>query len=321
MDIVDDQNKVVLHDNYYSAIKYSSLQHSETDGDFLIILAKHFDSITVNILKYDVDKLELFKQVVIKGNFLNFNRSDLHIKVFLDFENGRCYITERENAINTINGVSFSGEVQFKKVFTKKPNAKFVYKIEHIGNSMVGVLWMNFTVKEFAIETFNVTEYGLFSWKTFQIAKDVSDLVLETYWRMDTFRQFGQSFLRIYCGSKDNKRENIFIFDFCTGEQVFHHETHNHFNSIVDFNWNGFQEMALLTADKFPEDYDFYDYYDPEESDTRGTMFGIQVQNHCFKAKSLKNQARVACLKFVDETHLHERLPGCLKDYLGILQS
>ena len=44
----------------------------------------------------------------------------------------------------------------------------------------------------------------------------------------------------------------------------------------------------------------------------------IRVENLSYKAKSLKNQARLEGLKSIDETHLKDKLPGCLKDYLGM---
>ena len=189
--------------------------------------------------------------------------------------------------------------------------------MNQIGSSMMCVVWDRNDEVSLEIETFNLTETGPVSWKKF----DINDNIESTYWRARIFEKSGKSFLMMITGSKKYKEEFVFIYDILSGVKVFEHKSEFR-HDIYDFNWDKFEECAMLSIDYFPvDDYPMFPediYYNEGDNDPRMKFLSIRIENVCYKSKSLKNQARLACLKSLDTTYLNENLPDSLKRYIGI---
>uniref|UniRef100_A0A7M5V6D8 Uncharacterized protein n=1 Tax=Clytia hemisphaerica TaxID=252671 RepID=A0A7M5V6D8_9CNID len=310
MDQINDQNCILLTHTRNSSIKFAGLRDLDSYGRFLIVLTDNENSFTLDIIEYTAERINHCKRILVSENTVRFNREGLQTDVFVDFDHDVFYLKEFHDHRKSLHGFDFSGNRLFTKDLSRLDAN--VWLVEQIGSSMIAVVWIHKKNLSFDLETFNMTEFGPVTWTKFTPYFYPDTAFIRPRFKTNS----GRPFLCVITGSMEQKGESVFIYDILSGVEVFQHRFEYRYDTY-DFNWNGFEELAILSLEDHHLYHDEYEHWfngneEPEK------IFCIQVQNVSFKENSLKNQARLACLKSVDKTDIKGKLPGCLKNYLGI---
>ena len=133
----------------------------------------------------------------------------------------------------------------------------------------------------------------------------LSNFEMTTADSFDLIQRFGKRYL---C-TREEKVMNfcangVQLFDISSGALVYKFETAK-LLQLFSFNWS-LEELAVVVG---------------KDAGYRVDYFTKILKTGSFNRSgaSLKQRARLACLKHFEEQYLHEKLPKCLKQYLGIL--